>query len=407
MVGELVPSPVEWMRLAVRDGRRALGRTSPNPPVGAVLVRDGDLVGRGHTAPPGGPHAEIVALREAGPAARGATLYTTLEPCAHYGRTPPCVDAIVAAGVTTVYAAAIDPFPAVSGRGVARLREAGLAVTIGVGEEEAQELHGAYMRRLATGRPEVTAKWAMTLDGRIATRTGHSRWITGPEARHEAHRLRDRVDAILVGVKTVLADDPLLTTRLPSGEAGAGGPHDPLRVVLDSRGRTPPEAAILRPSASGRALIACTAAAPRSRRDAWRDRGADVIVIDGAGPGVDLPRLLDELGARGVNSLLVEGGAETLGSFFAAGLVDRAWVFIAPKLIGGREAPGPLAGAGVARMNGAVQLSRLSSRWLGADLLVTGAVEPSLAGPAIDTLDSARTVHDGHHAAQLVREGRA
>lgn len=408
MVNELVPSPAEWMRRAAREGYRALGRTAPNPPVGAVLVRDGHLVGRGHTAPPGGPHAEIVALREAGPAARGATLYTTLEPCAHFGRTPPCVDAIVAAGVSTVYAAAIDPFPAVAGRGVARLRAAGLAVTVGVGEDEAQELHGAYMHRLATGRPEVTAKWAMTLDGKIATRTGHSRWITGPEARLEVHRLRDRVDAILVGVNTVLADDPLLTTRLPAADAGAGGPHHPLRVVLDSRGRTPPDAAVLRPSASGRALIACTTAVPPSRRDAWRDAGAEVVALDGAGPGVDLPSLLDLLGARGVNSLLVEGGGTTLASFFAAELVDRAWVFIAPKLVGGREAPGPLAGTGVATMHGAVQLGRLSARWLGADLLLTGAVEqrPAVA-IASDALESSSAVDEDRRATLLVGQGRA
>lgn len=373
---------LEWMRLAIGEGRRALGRTWPNPTVGAVVVRDGVVVGRGCTAPPGGPHAEVVALREAGPAARGATLYTTLEPCAHFGRTPPCTDAIIAAGVATVHAAAIDPFPAVAGAGIARLRAAGLAVDIGVGGEEADELHGPYLRRLATGRPEVLAKWAMTLDGRIATHTGHSRWITGPEARREAHRLRDRVDAILVGVNTVLADDPLLTTRLEPDEAGYGGPHHPVRVVLDSRGRTPPGAAVLRTAATGPVVIACTAAVPEDRRAAWRERGAEVLTVEGAGPRVNLPGLLDLLGARGINSLLVEGGGETLASFFEAGLVQRAWVFIAPKLVGGRGAPGPLAGPGVDTMDGALRLGHVSSRWLGEDLLLTGEVEPGTAAPA-------------------------
>ena len=216
-----------YMRLALAEGRRALARTSPNPAVGAVLVRDGRVVGAGATQPPGGAHAEIMALRAAGAAARGATLYVTLEPCAHHGRTPPCVDALIAAGVARVRAAIVDPFPPVAGRGLDRLRAAGIEAEVGLCAAEARALHEGFLTRLATGRPHVTAKWAMTLDGRIATRTGHARWITGPAARREVHRLRDRVDGILVGVGTVLADDPLLTTRLPDGEAGTAGPTTP------------------------------------------------------------------------------------------------------------------------------------------------------------------------------------
>ncbi len=364
-----------YMRLALAEGHRALGRVSPNPAVGAVLVRDGRVVGRGHTQPPGGSHAEIVALREAGNAARGATLYVTLEPCAHFGRTPPCVDALLDAGVAAVYAAIADPFPAVAGRGLERLRAAGVAVQVGLCAGEAREAHEGFFTRLATGRPHVTAKWAMTLDGRIATRTGHSRWVTGPAARHEVHRLRDRVDGILVGVNTVVADDPRLTTRLPDAEAGAGGPHHPLRIVLDSTGRTPPDAHILSPDLPGRTLIACTEAAPPERREEWRRAGAEVLVVAEAGRWVDLGKLLPALGARGLNTLLVEGGGEVLAAFFAAGLVDRLLAFVASVLVGGREAPGPLGGTGAALMDEAHRLRNVAARRLGDDLLIGGEVE--------------------------------
>jgi diaminohydroxyphosphoribosylaminopyrimidine deaminase/5-amino-6-(5-phosphoribosylamino)uracil reductase len=364
-----------FMAAALAAGRRALARTSPNPAVGAVLVRDGRIVGRGQTQPPGGPHAEIVALRDAGEAARGATLYVTLEPCVHHGRTPPCVDALIAAGVAEVHVALADPFPKVAGRGLARLREAGIGVVVGLGAAEARELHEGFLTRLATGRPHVTAKWAMTLDGRIATRTGHARWVTGPAARREVHRLRDRVDGIVVGVGTILADDPLLTTRLPTDETGVGGPHHPLRIVLDSAGRTPPDARLLRPDTPGRTVIACTAATPEARRAAWRARGADVLVVAGDGPRVDLRHLLVELGARGLNTLLVEGGGEVLASCFAAGLVDRALAFVAPKLIGGRAAPGPLGGLGVATMGEAYRLRDIVIRHFDDDLLICGAID--------------------------------
>jgi diaminohydroxyphosphoribosylaminopyrimidine deaminase/5-amino-6-(5-phosphoribosylamino)uracil reductase len=364
-----------FMALALEEGRRALGRTSPNPAVGAVLVRDGRIVGRGQTRPPGGPHAEIVALREAGAAARGATLYVTLEPCAHHGRTPPCADALVEADVAEVHVALADPFPQVAGRGLVRLRAAGVRVTVGLGAAEARALHEGFLTRLARGRPHVTAKWAMTLDGRIATRTGHARWITGPAARREVHRLRDRIDGILVGVGTVLADDPLLTTRLPDDEAGDGGPHHPLRIVLDSAGRTPPDARLLRSDTPGRTLIACTAAAPEARRVAWRARGAEVLVVGGDGPRVDLQRLLADLGARGLNTLLVEGGGEVLASCFAAGLVDRALAFVAPKLIGGRAAPGPLGGVGAATMDRAYRLRDVVVRRFDDDLLICSEID--------------------------------
>ncbi len=379
-----------FMAAALAEGRRALARTSPNPAVGAVLVRDGRIVGRGHTQPPGGPHAEIVALRDAGEAARGAILYVTLEPCAHHGCTPPCVEALIAADVAEVRVALGDPFPLVAGRGLTRLRDAGIRVTVGLGAAEARALHEGFFTRLATGRPHVTAKWAMTLDGRIATRTGHARWVTGPAARREVHRLRDRIDGIMVGVGTVLADDPLLTTRLPDEEAGAGGPHHPLRIVLDSAGNTPPAARLLRPDTPGRTLIACTAVTPEARRAAWRERGADVLVVAGDGSRVDLQRLFVELGARGLNTLLVEGGGEVLASCFAAGLVDRALAFVAPKLIGGRAAPGPLGGLGANTMEGAYRLRDVVVRRYDDDLLIRGE---------IDRDDATTDAADSHPAA--------
>jgi diaminohydroxyphosphoribosylaminopyrimidine deaminase/5-amino-6-(5-phosphoribosylamino)uracil reductase len=277
--------------------------------------------------------------------------------------------------VAAVQVALVDPFPQVAGRGIARLRAAGIRVTVGLGATASRELHEGFLARLATGRPHVTAKWAMTLDGRIATRTGHARWVTGPSARREVHRLRDRVDGIVVGVGTVLADDPLLTTRLPDEDAGVGGPHHPLRIVLDSAGRTPPDARLLRPDTPGQTLIACTAATPAARRAAWRARGADVLVVVGDGPRVDPHRLFAELGARGLNTLLVEGGGETLASCFAAGLVDRVLAFVSPQLIGGREAPGPLGGLGAATMDGAYRLRDVVVRHIADDLLIRGEVE--------------------------------
>ena len=391
-----------FMAVALAEGWRALARTSPNPAVGAVLVRDGRIVGQGQTQPPGGPHAEIVALRDAGEAARGATLYVTLEPCAHHGRTPPCVAALIAAGVAEVRVALGDPFPQVAGRGIARLREAGIRVVVGLGAAEARELHEGFLTRLATGRPHVTAKWAMTLDGRIATRTGHARWVTGPTARREVHRLRDRVDGIMVGVGTVLADDPLLTTRLPDEEAGSGSPHHPLRIVLDSAGRTPPDARLLAPDTPGRTVIACTAATPAACRAAWRERGADVLVVPGDGPRIDLQWLLAALGTRGLNTLLVEGGGEVLASCFAAGLVDRALAFVAPKLIGGRAAPGPLGGLGVATLNAAYRLRNTVVRHIDDDILICGEIDRErLTAPATDT--DATTAADA--AGKLSEEG--
>lgn len=359
------------MDLALELARSALGRVAPNPAVGAVLVRDGQIVGRGATQPPPGPHAEIVALEDAGELARGADLYVTLEPCAHHGRTPPCVDAIIAAGVRRVVAACGDPFPQVNGEGFARLRAAGIEVEIGPGADEAAGMLGGFISRVQTGRPRTTAKYAMTLDGRIATRTGHSRWVSGPESRQDVHIHRDRCDAILVGVGTVLADDPQLTTRLPDRLAGYGGPHDPLRVILDRRARTSATARMLGLDAPGETLIVAGSSAGPDRVALLRRCGAEVALLDDPTPLA----ALELLGERGINDLLIEGGGTVLGAFFDAGLVDRLTVYIAPSVAGGTGAPSPVGGIGVATMPQAWQLVDHRVRQLGEDICIEGRIE--------------------------------
>ena len=328
----------EWMARALRLARRADYRTSPNPMVGCVVAAGGVAVGEGLHERAGGPHAEVVALRAAGDRARGATVYVTLEPCSHHGRTPPCARALIEAGVARVVIAMLDPDPRVQGRGVRLLRDHGVHVDIGVGAEEASELNRAYLHHRLTGRPLVSAKFACTLDGRIATRTGESRWITGEVARRHAHRLRHEHDAVLVGVGTVLADDPLLTARFP-------GARQPLKVVLDRQGRTPETARVR--------------------------LGPAPLLIDS---GEDLPGLLECLGGRGVLSLLVEGGARVLGSFFDAGLVDRVYAYLNPSVLGGERAPMAVAGVGAATLAERTRLARVRSERLGDDILISGDV---------------------------------
>jgi diaminohydroxyphosphoribosylaminopyrimidine deaminase / 5-amino-6-(5-phosphoribosylamino)uracil reductase len=349
-----------FMRLALAEAEKGRGRTSPNPAVGAVLVKGGRVLARGHHARAGTPHAEVVALREAGARARGADLYTTLEPCNHWGKTPPCSAAIVEAGVRRVFVGSRDPNPLVNGRGNARLRRAGVAVTTGVLRGPCDALNEAWFRYITAGRPFVTLKAAVTLDGRIATRTGDSRWVTGEAARAEVHRLRDAVDAVLVGAGTARADDPLLTTRLPGG---AG--RDPVRVVLDTRLRLPRGLRLFHPSSPAPTLVATASA--RARR-----LGPSVELLRCAARRgrLDLPDLLGKLGERGITHLLVEGGAAVHSAFLAAGLVDRLVLFVAPKILGGGrswlEGPGPRLMAGALRLDG------VEVRWVGEDLLVTG-----------------------------------
>lgn len=354
------------MKRALRLGRSALGSVSPNPAVGAVLVRDGEVVGEGRTQPPGQDHAEVVALNQAGARAAGATLYVTLEPCNHRGRTPPCTEAIVEAGVAEVHAAMADPNPRVAGGGLAHIEAAGIGTRVGEGAEEARVLVEAYSKFITTGLPFVTAKFAMSLDGKIATRTGDSRWITGRKARRHAHELRAASDAIMVGVNTVLADDPRLTARDSRGNPRS---RQPLRVVVDSRGRVPEQARLL--SEPGRTLIAVSGADDAARH-LLTESGAEVESFPDQNGAVDLADLLAALGRREATSVLVEGGGTLLGSLFDLGLVDKVVAFIAPAIIGGTSAPSPVAGIGIERIGDALRLHRIGVRRLGSDVAIVG-----------------------------------
>ncbi len=320
-----------FMGLALDLARRALGRTAPNPPVGAVIVKDGVVVAEGWTQPPGQAHAEphaLAAAARAGVSIAGATMYVTLEPCCHHGRTPPCTDAILKAGVARVVVGTVDPFPLVAGKGIAQLRAAGVEVEVGVREAECRRLMLGFIRAHTDGLPEITLKAAITLDGRIASAYGEARWITGPAARELSHRLRDQHDAILVGVGTVLADDPELTTRIPGG-------RDAVPVILDSRLRTPPEAVVLR---RGTALVYCAedAVDPGLR--------AKVIRVPRTDRGVDIRAVARDLAARGLHRVLVDGGAQVHRSFLDAGLGDRIELFVNARVLAG--GPGFVGGEG-------------------------------------------------------------
>ena len=356
-----------YMAEALELARRGAGTASPNPMVGAVVVARGRVVGRGYHVRPGSAHAEVAAIEEAAGAARGATLYVTLEPCAHWGRTPPCTDAIIRAGVSRVVAAMEDPDRQVRGQGVRRLAEAGIETTVGIAEAAARRLNEAYIKHRTTGLPFVTAKWAMSLDGHIATRGGESRWITSAASRALVHEVRAVSDAVLVGIGTVLRDDPLLTAR-DASDRPAG--RQPARIVLDSVLRIPPDARVLN-NDGARVLVATTSRAGFDARRALEARGVEVIVADGPGRRVDIGLLCAELGRRGLMSVLVEGGGTVHGAFVDAQAVDRYLIFIAPIILGG-PAPSPVGGQGVERIAEAWRLVDTTVRQLGGDVLLEG-----------------------------------
>ncbi len=354
------------MRVALRLAARARGDTAPNPMVGALVVKGGRSLARGHHVRPGLPHAEALALARAGRQARGATLYVTLEPCAHHGRTPPCVDSVLASGVRRVVVAMRDPDARTAGRSLARLRRAGIEVVVGVLADAARELNRGYLSRLERGRPWTTLKLAATLDGRIATARGESRWITGPAARAWVHELRRGCDAIAVGSETALRDDPALTAR-----RGGRALHRPRRIVIDSRLRTPPRARLLDASDPGRAWIVTSPRAPARRRAALEAAGAAVLPVRARDGHLDLRAAWRVLAARGVNDLLVEGGGGLAAALLRAGLVDRIALILAPRLLGGdaRAAIGRLA---IRRLSSALELRSLQLRRLGRDVLILG-----------------------------------
>lgn len=362
------PDDETLMMRALALAGRARGLTSPNPLVGALVVKDGVVVGEGFHAQAGAPHAERVALIAAGAGARGATLYVTLEPCVHHGRTPPCVPALLESGLRRVVVAVLDPNPRVNGAGVAALRQAGLDVAVGCLEEDARRLNRPFFTWVTEQRPFVTLKVAMSLDGKIAGWNRSSRWITGEEARWEAHRLRSQSDAVAVGIATVLADDPELTVRLdPPWQ------REPYRVVVDSQGRTPPSARVLSAGSPERTLIAITESAPSERVRALEARGATVLRLASRDGRVDLAALMAELARREVTALLLEGGGELNAGFLEAGLVDRVAVFVAPLLLGGQTAPTPVGGPGRG-LKEAFRLTTMTVKSVGTDLLIEGDV---------------------------------
>ena len=356
----------EYMRQALALARRGLGRTSPNPPVGAVVVKRGRIVGRGWHRGPGTAHGEAAALRAAGAQARGATLYVTLEPCNHHGRTGPCTEAILTSGVRRVVFGARDPNPHVRGGGAARLRRAGLEVVGGVERAACEEMVAGFVSLVRRGRPLVTLKLAATLDGRIATRTGDSRWISGPAARARVHEWRNEMDAVMVGIGTVLADDPQLTCRRRGG-------RDPLRVIVDSRLRTPLSAVVLTKEAAPATLLA-SVVSRGSKLSALRERGATVLSLPGRGKRVSLRRLLAALGQRGIATVLLEGGATLAAAALREGVVDRLALFVAPRLIGGDGRP-MLAALGVRRLTDAPRLRLLGVERVGDDWLLRAVPE--------------------------------
>lgn len=381
-------SDIQYMQRALALAEGGAGFVSPNPLVGCVIVKDGQIVGEGYLERYGDTHAEVNALRAAGAAARGATLYTTLEPCCHSGRTPPCTDTVLRAGVGRVVVAVADPNPKVAGGGLARLRAAGLAVTLGVCVAAARRQNEAFLHYIQTRRPFVTLKCAITLDGKIATRTGASRWITGGPAREWVHRLRHAADAILVGSGTALQDDPQLTTRLPEG-----GGVNPLRIVVDSTLRLPLSSQLASVSPGCLTLVATSGRASAEKQRQLEDRGVEILRLPSYADGqVDIDALFVELGNRKVASLLVEGGAGLSASLLQRRLVHKVMVFVAPKIIGG-DGINVVAGFGVETMADALQLYGMTSTSVGEDVMLEAYLEPSepLSEHALGRSEEART----------------
>ncbi|MBI2434530.1 MAG: bifunctional diaminohydroxyphosphoribosylaminopyrimidine deaminase/5-amino-6-(5-phosphoribosylamino)uracil reductase RibD [Candidatus Hydrogenedentes bacterium] len=360
----------QYMRRALELAARGRGRTSPNPMVGCVIVSDGKIIGEGYHERAGGPHAEANAIADArarfGPTAsrlQSTAFYITLEPCTHHGKTPPCIDLLLKERPGRVVVAMEDSNPLVAGKGIQALAAAGIPVEVGVLEAEARRLNEAFIKFITARRPFVIAKCAMTLDGKIATRTGHSQWVTGEAARRRVHELRDEVDAILVGSRTVMVDNPRLTTRL---EDRVG--KDPIRIILDAGDYLSPDSNVFRHKSQAPTWIAVTE--PRDYPFA-----NDVIRLPKGNGGVDMGALMEELGRRDVTLLLIEGGGTTLASAFEDGIVDKVMFFIAPKIVGGREAITPVEGVGLATMDEAVQLADVETTHVGEDILVTGYVK--------------------------------
>ena len=355
----------QYMQLALDLAASAKGKTNPNPLVGAVLVKDGVIVGSGLHRKAGEPHAEVHAFNMAGEHAKGATLYVTLEPCSHYGKTPPCAKLVKESEVARVVVAMQDPNPEVAGRGINLLREAGIDVEVGILEKEARQLNERFIHNMVTGRPFVISKFAMTLDGKIATHTGHSQWITGEAARADVHELRDEVDAILVGVGTVLADNPSLTTRLAHRQG-----KNPIRVILDSRLRTPLDANVVN-TAQAQTIIVTSEQSDRQKASLYEEKGVKLVFIPQTETGLNLDVALEALYKLGITDVLVEGGGAINASFLRAGLIQKFLVYVAPKVLGGRQSVTPFTGDDVDTIDAAMLLEFGDVEKIGTDLRIT------------------------------------
>lgn len=353
------------MQMALRLAAKGRGRTSPNPMVGALIVKKSEIVGQGYHKKAGEPHAEINAITAAGKKAQGGTLYVNLEPCNHYGRTPPCTQSILAAGIRQVVVGMCDPNPGVRGGGIDFLQSHGVKVKYGVLDKECRLLNEAFITYVRDKRPFVIMKAAASMDGKIAARSGDTKWITGEKARSLVHRLRNEVDAILVGTGTVLSDNPQLTTRL-----GEKAGRDPVRVILDSKLKIPLTARIFNLDSAAPTIVATSHHAPKGKQDQLIEKGVEVIPVSTHGDGLDLAELLSKIGQRGILSLLVEGGARVFGSFLQARLIDKFYLFYAPILIGGTGATGMVAGKGAARIADALRLRDMKIRKIGEDFLI-------------------------------------
>jgi diaminohydroxyphosphoribosylaminopyrimidine deaminase/5-amino-6-(5-phosphoribosylamino)uracil reductase len=359
-------TPEKWMERALVLAKKGMGKTSPNPMVGAVFVKDGKIVGEGFHRQAGLPHAEIEALKKAKEKAKGATLYVNLEPCCHYGKTPPCTSALIEAGVAKVVAAMLDPNPNVNGKGLQALRDAGIEVEVGLLKKKAQKLNECFITWMTKGRPFITLKYAMTLDGKIATSTGDSKWITSEKSRQKVHEIRSVHDAILVGINTVLSDNPLLTSRIPNAK-------NPIRIVLDTHLRIPLDSNLLQTVSESPVWI-IGGEENLQKKESLEKKGASVLFFpDKNGKEkVSLQKLCAYLGANAISSLLVEGGAKVHGAFLSEKLVDKMAVFIAPKLIGNHDAKSPIENWGKAFLKEAVRLHDVEMTPLGDDVLIEG-----------------------------------
>jgi len=356
-----------WMKRALHLAEKGKGRTSPNPMVGAILVKGGKMVGEGYHAKAGEAHAEIVALQQAGEEAEGAILYLNLEPCTHYGKTPPCVPQVIEAGVKRVVIGMEDPNPLVKGKGIEILRKAGLDVEVGILEKECRRLNEAFCKYILKKEPFVVLKVAATLDGKMATRNGDSKWISGEASRRFVHKLRDQVDGVLVGIGTVLKDNPMLTARIRGG-------RDPYRIVLDSRLKIPEEAKVIGTSPS-KAIIASTELAPKDKIEKLEKRGVQILILDSKEGRVNLKSCLSKLGEMGMMNLLVEGGSQVNGSFLDEGVIDKLLLFLSPKLIGDQQALGIFGGKGASNLQKATALKEIKAKRIGEDILLEGYLE--------------------------------